>query len=154
MSRNLDQSPPAFSIPRQQRSIIDAKTRTMVNVGPGAYTPDHLKNKTRPPNFTMGRRLKLGSSLSHPSLYNPDPTSYTPKIEAYKTVAPAFKIGNGQRTRNYDSRKAELVPGPNTYHIKSALWDKPPRFAMGVTLNYDSAKKFKENLPAPGFYDS
>ena len=45
MSRNIDHSPPAFSIPKQHRTILDAKTRLMVNVGPGAYTPDHMKIK-------------------------------------------------------------------------------------------------------------
>ena len=92
-----------------------------MNVGPGTYTPTNSTIKATPPMFSMGKKLTIGSSISKPNLITPEPGRYTPKFEhlAEKVNAPAYRIGKAKRPIIYNKSQAELVPGPDTYTLKS-----------------------------------
>ncbi len=94
--------------------------------------------------FSMGSKLKLGSSISM-SLLTPEPGRYTPKYQvlATKKSAPAFKIGNGNRSISYNKTMADLVPAPNKYVIKSPIFDQPPKFYIGQLTKFDDFKQNK-----------
>ncbi len=151
----MDQSPPAFSIGKEKRLSLNKKDLDFLNVGPGSYTPTSATIKTASPMFTMGKKLQTGASISKPNLITPEPGRYTPKFEhlAEKVNAPAYKIGKAKRPILYNKSQAELVPGPDSYKLKSQIFDRPPRFYIGKLLNHDDTQKFKQSVPGPGAHD-
>lgn len=45
-----------------------------------------------------------------------------------------------------------IGPGPNSYNIKSLIFDKPPRFHIGHRYDGEVDLKKKQNVPGPGQY--
>lgn len=81
-----DQSPPAFSVPKQPRGVQVRKDRDLANVGPFNYTQTFADKKAEP-KFSMG--AKLDSSLvPKNSAFGPAPVAYEPDFKPTRTKAP------------------------------------------------------------------
>ena len=75
-----DKSPPAFSIGKELRLSQTRNDREFPNIGPGKYNNETIfVNKTKSPMFSMGAKLRLGSSMTAPNLFTPEQSRYTPK---------------------------------------------------------------------------
>lgn len=59
-----DLAMPAFSIGKEKRDSVYKRDLYLKNVGPATYNPNKTFSLLKSPEFTMGARLKLGSSLS------------------------------------------------------------------------------------------
>ena len=79
-----NQSPPAFSMGKQERGTNSRKDRDLAGVSPFSYTTSFI-DKRKDPVFSMG--AKLGSALKN-SVCSPDPTAYSPNITLSKYKAP------------------------------------------------------------------
>lgn len=96
---------------------------------------------------------KLGSSLTNKNNFAPAPNVYEPNNTLTKSKAAQWKIGTGARGTSYDVRKANAVPAPGNYDIKSMAFDKKAKGYIGQKLTFDDTAKYIHSVPGPGSHD-
>lgn len=82
----------------------------MESPGPGAYDLSHTFTEVMPA-YSLGKSPRETIS---PERRNPSPVHYSPK--SIQKSLPAYTIS--QEKRSFDSKKADLTPGPGQYSPK------------------------------------
>ena len=108
--------------------LMGCKLKSMTSLnspGAGTYEPDFSQAKVKPPQFSMGIKLKIDFSST---LKVPGPGTYVNEGEKLKQAAPKFGFGSSKRPEIGGSTKL-ITPGPGKYKLPSKI-SNVPDFAM------------------------
>lgn len=86
--------------------------------GPGAYSPDEFKHKTKAPEFRFGTDSRLKQAGKQQM---PDPQSYVVKDDLMKKTASSWGMGYGGKIDL--SKTLADTPGPGSYQFRSTITD-------------------------------